>query len=144
MMLIKIFLCHQNCRLQEIQDEIDTSKNKTKTTTSTKTASHLLLLVYLEEVDLPEELLLRLPSLVEEQDVEAPKVFLLPGIEGTCTSLKALARELPAHTFCLQYLSDGAKSTLTEMAWNFFKVKKTHLTTPSHDITKNLRSSKNC
>lgn len=109
-------------RLQEIQNEINVSKDNKEPLTKEDEGSHLQLLGDIVEEEIPEECLVRLPSLVEEE-VEAPKIFVLPGIEGSAKSLKALARNLPGHVFCFQYISEAVKDTIGEMARNVFEVK---------------------
>lgn len=66
--------------------------------------------------------IIRLNSLVKEKSV-APKVFLLPGIEGMASVLEPLAANLTSHAICLQFVfGDDPKSTIEDLARSLLPV----------------------
>lgn len=66
--------------------------------------------------------MIRLPSLIKEKSV-APKVFLLPGIEGMASVMEPLASNLSSHALCLQYpFTDHPPATIEELAVSLLPV----------------------
>lgn len=65
----------------------------------------------------------RLESLIKEKQ-SAPKLFVLPGVEGMGSIFDNLASNLAAHVFGLQYVYDKPVDTVQEMAQELLKVKR--------------------
>lgn len=110
-------------RLQEIQNELDKNK-KLDNKTVGKKARGLKLQMILnmnKEEELPEKPVIELSNL-KGSAVDAPKIFLLPGIEGSHKNFDALVKDFSGRVFCLQYISQHVRDSIQEIAWNSFTV----------------------
>lgn len=59
-------------------------------------------LQFLGEEATARERVIELESLVKAEE-SAPTLFVVPGVEGMAPAMTALAQNLRAHVFCLQY-----------------------------------------
>ncbi|KAF2904462.1 hypothetical protein ILUMI_01702 [Ignelater luminosus] len=92
-------------RLQEVAQEKASENEHHKKNSEDKEKMPegvYMLFRYMGDEKLSTIPMVRLPSLIKEKSV-APKVFILPGIEGMATVLEPLAANLSSHAFCLQY-----------------------------------------
>lgn len=57
---------------------------------------------FVEEEDVAKERLIKLRTDYDDND-RLPTIYLIPGVEGMCSSMRVLGERLNGNVYCLQY-----------------------------------------